>query len=68
MVNDVFGVAVWCAFPSGEGEDGGAGIVGGSGVGTGDGVFHGATHAFVVIFRVRDVGALPCMWGVAATE
>jgi hypothetical protein len=35
-------------------------------VDAGDCVFQGAAHAFVVVFRVGDVGALPCVWGVAA--
>jgi hypothetical protein len=25
---------------------------------------HGATHAFVVVFRLSDVSAVPCVWGV----
>jgi hypothetical protein len=37
-------------------------------VGAGDGVFHGATHAFVVVYRVRDVAAALCVWGVAAAR
>jgi hypothetical protein len=51
---DVFGVSIGCAFPPGEDEDGGAGGVGRGGVGACDYVFHGATHAFVVIFWVGD--------------
>jgi hypothetical protein len=49
-------------FPSGEDK---GGRVGGVGVGTGDGVFHGAAHAFVVVFRVCDVSVVSCVWGVA---
>jgi hypothetical protein len=51
-------------FSSGEDGDGGVVRVRGGEVGTGDGVFHGATRAFVVVVRVRDVNAVPCMWGV----
>ena len=65
---DVFGVAVGCVFPSGEYEDGGAGCVGGCGVGAGDCVFHGSSHAFVVVFGVGYVGALPCVRGIAAAR
>jgi hypothetical protein len=25
-------------------------------------VLHGAAHAFVVVFGVGDVGAVPCVW------
>jgi hypothetical protein len=63
---DVFGVAVGCVFPSGKYEDGCAGCVRGCGVCAGDGMFHGAAHAFVVVFWVGDVGAGPCGWGIAA--
>ena len=63
---DVFGVAVGCVFPSGEYEDGCAGCVGGCEVRAGDCMFHGSAHAFVVVFGVGDVGALPCVWGIAA--
>jgi hypothetical protein len=63
---DVFGVAVWCVFPSGEYKDGGVGCVSGCGVCAGDCVCHGAAHAFVVVLWVGDVGAVPCVWGIAA--
>jgi hypothetical protein len=43
-------------FPSGEDEDGGAEGVEGGGVGACNCVFHGAVHAFVVVFWVWDVG------------
>jgi hypothetical protein len=36
-------------------------------VGAGGGVFHGAAHTFVVIFMVRDICAVPNMWGVDAS-
>jgi hypothetical protein len=62
----VIGVAVWCGFPLGEDEDGCAGGVGRRGVGIGDGVFHSPAHAFVAIFLVSDVGAVPFVWGFAA--
>jgi hypothetical protein len=64
----VFGMSVWCVFPSGEYEDGGAGCVWGCGVGAGDCVFHGSAHAFVIVFLVGDDGAVPGMWGVAAAR
>jgi hypothetical protein len=38
----------------------------GSGVGASDCVFHGASQTFVVVFRVSDVNAVPCVWCVAA--
>jgi hypothetical protein len=60
---DVFGVAVWCVFPAGEDEDGCAGCVRVCEVCAGDCMFHGAAHAFVVVFRVGYVCALPCVWG-----
>ena len=53
--------------PIGEDEDGYAGCVRGCEVCAGDCVFHGAAHAVVVVFGVGDVGALPCVWGIAAT-
>jgi hypothetical protein len=56
-----------CLLPSGEDEDGGVGRVRGGGVGIGDGVFLDATRALVVVFWVRNVSAVPCMWGVDAT-
>ena len=62
---DVFGVAVGCVFPSGEDEDGCAGYVRGCEVCAGDCVFHGSSHAFVVVFGVGYVGALPCVRGIA---
>jgi hypothetical protein len=65
---DVLGVAVWCVFPSGEYEDGCAGCVRGCEVYAGDYVFHGAAHAFVVVFWVGDVGAVPRVWGIAAAR
>jgi hypothetical protein len=30
-------------------------------VGASDCVFHGASHAFVAVFRVSDVSAVPCV-------
>jgi hypothetical protein len=54
-----------CVFPSGEDEDGGAGGVRGCGVGV-DRVVHGASHAFVIVFRVSDARAVPCVWCVTA--
>jgi hypothetical protein len=51
--------------PSGGDEECGAGEMSGSGVGAGDGVFHSPSHAFVVIFRVGDVGAVPCVRDIA---
>ena len=63
---DVFGVAVGCVFPSGEYEDGCAGCVRGCEVCAGDCMFHGAAHAFVVVFWVGDVGAVPRVRGIAA--
>ena len=62
----VFGVAVWCVFQSGEYADGCAGCVSGCEVCDGDCVFHGAAHAYVVVFGVGEVCALPCVWGIAA--
>jgi hypothetical protein len=35
-------------------------------VSIGDGVFYGTTHAFVIIFMISDVGAVPSVWGIAA--
>jgi hypothetical protein len=35
-------------------------------VGASDCVFHGTSHTFVVVFRVSDVSAVPCVWCVAA--
>jgi hypothetical protein len=63
---DVFGVALWCVLPSGEYEDGSARGVTVCGVGASDCVLHGASHAFVIVFRVSDVSAVPCMWGATA--
>jgi hypothetical protein len=63
---DVFRSAVWCVFPSGEYEDGGPRCVGGCGVGASDCVSHGFAHAFMIVFRVGDVGAVPSVWGAAA--
>jgi hypothetical protein len=48
-------------FSSWEDEDGGDGRVSSGGMGAGDGAFHGAAHAFVVVFRVSDVSAVPCV-------
>jgi hypothetical protein len=53
-------------FPTGEYEDGGAGEVSWCGVGASDCMFHGASHAFVVVFRAVDVSAVPYVWYVAA--
>jgi hypothetical protein len=53
-------------FPSWEDEDDSAGRVASAGVGDGDGVLHGAANAFMVVFRVSDVSAVPCVVCVAA--
>jgi hypothetical protein len=53
-------------FPSWEDEDGGVGRVGSSGVDASDGVFHGAAHAFVIVFRVSDVDAVLSVWCITA--
>ena len=63
---DILGVAVWGVFPTGEYEDGSAGGVCGCAVCAGDCMFHGSAHTFVVVFGVGYVGALPCVWGIAA--
>jgi hypothetical protein len=65
---DVFGVAVWCVFPWREYEDGCAVCVRGCEVCACDCMFHGAAHAFVVVLWVGDVGAVPRVWGIAATR
>jgi hypothetical protein len=58
---DAFGVSVRHVFPSKEDEHVAALEMGRGDVGAGDGVFHVAAHAFVVIFKVRDIGAVrPC--------
>jgi hypothetical protein len=61
-------VAIRRVFPSGEDKDGGARGEGGGGVDTDDGVFHVAAHALVVVFRVCDVSAGTCVWGVATAR
>jgi hypothetical protein len=51
---------------SGEDEDGGAGGLTCCGVGASDCAFHSASHALVVVFRISDIGAVPCVWCVTA--
>ena len=63
---DVFRVAVWCVFPSGENEDGSAGGVCVCKVCAGDCMFHGTAHAFVIVFGICNVGTLPCVWSITA--
>jgi hypothetical protein len=53
-------------FPTGEYEYGGDGVVRGCVVGANDCVFHGAAHAFGVVFRVSDVSTVPCVGCVTA--
>jgi hypothetical protein len=68
MVSDVWILWKMKSAPSASGEYqyGGARGVRGCGVGACDCVFHGASHAFVVVFRVSDVSAVPGVWCVAA--
>jgi hypothetical protein len=35
-------------------------------VSIGDGMFHGIAHAFVVVFRIGDVVAVPSVWSIVA--
>jgi hypothetical protein len=51
-------------FPSDEDEDGGAGGVGRGGVGACECVLHNASYAIVVVFRVCDIGTMPCVMDV----
>jgi hypothetical protein len=46
-------------FPSREVEDSGVGGMRGSALCSGDCMFHGAVHAFVVVFWVTDVVDVP---------
>jgi hypothetical protein len=49
-------------FPTGEDEECGVKGVGGGIVDICDGVFHGTANAFVVVFKISDVGAVPSVW------
>jgi hypothetical protein len=59
-------VTVRCVFPTREGEECSAWGVGRGVVGASDGVFHSSAHAFVVVFRVCNVGAVLCVFGIDA--
>jgi hypothetical protein len=54
-------VTVGCAFPTKEDEECGVAGVGRDDVGAGDGMFHGPTHAVVVMLWLCDVGIVTCM-------
>jgi hypothetical protein len=57
-----------CVFPSREDEVCRVGGVVRGDVDACDGVFHGAAHSFMIVSRICDVGAVPCVWGVAAAR
>jgi hypothetical protein len=52
--------------PSGEYPDVGGGGDNGCGVRAGAGMFRGASHAFMVVFPVSNVSAVPCVECVTA--